>query len=203
MKTEAKKIIPLSALAIILMSVSPLAFASTLTVNLNPKTGVANVNAVSTTKIVFTYPSNSTVSNYLRNVSSSQSLSGKFAGDSQGARELQGNFDDHDAHVAVSNMSVSVNYTAKGNATTLVIDKTTDVNATVSGIFSVVNGSVTADLGWRAFMIRGALDLPFGGHMMDVNLAGSAMLDSLGSHGYASAWLMGAFGGGAFWNRPR
>ena len=202
MKTVLKKITPLAALAIVLISLSPLAFASTLTVNLNPKTGVANINAVSTTKIVLTYPANSSVSKSLRNVSSSQSLSGKFAGDSEGALELQGSFDDHDGHVTVSNMSVSVLYTAKGNATTLVIEKSTDVNATVSGVFHVVNGSVRADLGWRAFLIRGAFDLPLGGRMMDVNLAGPALEDSIGARPFASAWLLGTFGGGAFWDRP-
>jgi hypothetical protein len=202
MKTEVKKVIPLATLVIILISLSPMAYASTLTVNLNPKTGLAKVDSVSTTKIVFTYPANSTISNYLRNVNSSLSLSGSFDGSAPGTRELQGSFDNWDRHITVSNMSVAVDYSAKGNTTVLVVNKMTKVSATVSGVFSVVNGSVTADLGWRAFVIGGAMNLPLDGQNVDVNLAGPAMENSLGSHGDAAAWLLGAFGRGAFWNRP-
>jgi hypothetical protein len=171
-------------------------------VNLNPKTGVATLDSVSTTKIVFTYPANSTVSNYLRNVSSSLSLSGKFGGSDSGTKELQGSFEYWSHHITVSNVSVALDYSAKGNATTLVVDKTTKVNATVTGAFSVVNGTVTANLGWRAFIVRGALDFPLNGHDVDVNLAGSALEDSFGDHGYAAVWLYNQFGGGGFWNRP-
>ena len=201
MKT-VKRVIPLATLAIVIISVSPLAYASTLTVNLNPKTGLATLDSVSTTKITFTYPANSTISKYLRNVSSSLSLSGNFDGSTSGARELQGSFDDEDSHVSVSSVSVAINYTAKGSDTSLVVDKTTDINATVTGVFSVVNGTVKADLGWRAFVVRGAMDVPLGGRNVEVNLAGSAMEDSLGSRMDASMWLLSAFGSGSFWNRP-
>ena len=201
MKTEAKKILPLATLAVLLFVVSPLANASTLTVNLNPKSGLAEVDSISTTKIVFVYPSDSTVSKYLRNVSSSLSLSGTFDGGSRAALELQDTFDGLDSHISVTNMSVDVSYGAKGNATTLVIRTFTDVNATVTGVFQVVNGTVRANLGWRAFIVRGALDLPLGGRTVDVNLAGDAMVDSLGSHMAGGAWLSSAFGGFSFWNR--
>ena len=199
---KGTRIIPLATLAVLLIAVSPIAYASTLTVNLNPKTGLANVDSVSTTKIVFTYPANSTISKYLRNVSSSSTFSGSFTGTSQGAQEFEGTLHDWDNRVSVGIMSVAVNYSLKGNTTALVLDKTTSVNATVSGVFRVVNGTVTADLGWRSFIVRGAMDLPLNGHMVDINLAGSAMQDSLGSQSFASGWMMGAFGGGSFWNRP-
>ena len=203
MNTEAKKIIPLATIAILLFVVSPLADASTLTVNLNPKTGVATLDSVSTTKIVFTYPANSSISNYLRNVSSTFSLSGKFDGASSGARELQGSFVEWDHHVSVSNISVAVSFSAKGNSTALVVNKVAQVNATVSRAFSVVNGTVTANLGWRAFVVRGSMNLPLEGHDVDINLAGSAMEESIvGSHAYAAGWLTTSFGGGSFWNRP-
>jgi len=202
MKKEMKRIVPLVTLAALLVSLSPIASASTLTINLNPATGAARVNSVSTSKIVFTYPANSTISNYLKNVNSSLNLKGSFDGSSSGTLELQGSFDGWDHHVKVSNMSVAVNYSAKGNSTALVIDKMTNVSATVSGVFSIVNGTVTADLGWRAFVITGAMDLPFNGHDYDVNLAGAAMTNSLGSHATAAAWLYNQFGGGSFWNRP-
>ena len=202
MKTEAKKIAPLATIAVLLFVVSPLANASTLTVNLNPKSGTAEVDSVSTTKIIFTYPPDSTVSNYLRNISSSFSLTGTFDRSSQGALELQGTFDRWDSNISVTNMSVDVSYGAKGNATTLVIIMAANINATVTGVFQVVNGTVKANLGWRAFIIKGAFSLPLGGRMIDVNLAGDALEDSLGSHVAGSNWLASAFGGGSFWNKP-
>ena len=200
MKNKTNKIIPLTALAIVLLSLAPMVTASTLSVSLNPKTDLAKIDSMSSTKIVFTYPADSSISNYLRNVSSSTSLKGSFDGSTSGARELQGSFDDEDSHVVVNNMSVAFGYTAKGSATELVIDKTTNITAWVSGVFSVVNGSVTANLGWRAFVIRGALSLPLENHMVDVNLAGSIMDDSFGDHAYAAGFLQAAAGG--WWNRP-
>ncbi len=200
MKQAVRKLVPLTALAIVLITVSPLAFASTLTVNLNPTTRVAVVDSVSTTKIVFTYPVNSSVSNYLKSMNSSYSLKGSFDGTTSGAHELQGSFDDEDSRVTVQNMSVSTSFSAKGSATSLVIDKTTNITATVSGVFTVVNGTVIADLGWRAFVIRGALNLPLGGRDVDVNLQGSAMENSLGTHFGEAAFLQSY--AGAWWSRP-
>jgi hypothetical protein len=202
MKQATKTILPLTALAILLVSVSPLAYASTLTVNLNPKTGLAKLDSTSTTKITFTYPSNSTISKYLRNVSSSYTSKGQFTGSDSGTQLLQGSFDDEDSHISVRNMTVSVSYSAKGSATELVVNKQTNVSAWVSGAFSVVNGSVTANLGWRAFVVRGAMDLPLEGRTVDVNLVGSSMEDSIATHYAAAAIFLGAFGGGTIWNRP-
>ena len=199
---KGTRIIPLATLAILLIAVSPMAYASTLTVNLNPKSGLATVDSVSTTKMVFTYPANSAISKYLSNVSSSSTFSGSFMGTSQGAEEFQGTLHDWDSRVSVSNMSVAIDYSLKGNTTALVLDKTTKINATVSGVFRVVNGTVQANLGWRSFIVRGAMNLPLDGHTMDINLAGSAMEDSLGQQSFASGWMMGSFGGDSFWNRP-
>ena len=200
MKNQAKRFIPITALAIVLLSLAPMVTASSLSVSLNPKTDLAKIDSMSSTKIVFTYPADSSISNYLRNVSTSTSLKGSFDGSTSGARELQGSFDDEDSHVVVNNMSVAFGYTATGSATELVIDKTTNITAWVSGVFSVVNGSVTANLGWRAFVIRGALSLPLENHMVDINLAGSIMDDSFGDHASAAGFLQAAAGG--WWNRP-
>lgn len=202
MKNSAKNIIPLTTLAILLISIAPMASASTLTVNLNPTTGLAKVNSVSTTKIVFTYPAGSMVSNYLKNVSSSQTLKGSFNGSTTGAQELQSSFDDEESHVSVKNMSASVSYTALGNATALVVTKTTNITSWVSGVFIVVNGTVHADLGWRAFVVQGSLYLPLEDHSVDINLVGSTMQDSLASHEVAAVFLLNMFGGGSIWFRP-
>jgi hypothetical protein len=200
MKNNVKSILPITALAVVLLSLAPMVSASTLTVNLNPKTGLAKIDSMSSTKIVFTYPANSSVSSFLRNVSSSINLKGSFAGTTSGAQELQGTFDDEDAHVVVKNMTVAFGYTAEGSTTQLVIYKSTNITAWVSGVFSVVNGSVTANLGWRAFVIRGALNLPLENQNVDVNLAGSTMDESFGSHAYAAGFLQTMAWG--WWNRP-
>ena len=200
MKNQAKSIIPITALAIVLLSLAPMVSASTLTVNLNPKTGLAEISSMSSSKIVFTYPSDSSISSYLRNISSSVNLKGSFQGSTSGAQELQGSFDDEDSHVVVNNMSVAFGYTAKGTATELVIDKTTNITAWVSGVFSVVNGSVTANMRWRSFVIRGAMSLPLENHDVDINLAGSTMGDSFGGHSSAAGFLQTAALG--WWNRP-
>jgi hypothetical protein len=202
MKKEMKRVLPLATLAVLLVSLSPIASASTLTINLNPTTGAAQINSVSSSKIVFTYPANSTISNYLKSVNSSLNLKGSFDGSSSGTLELQGSFDGWNHHIKVSGMSVAVDYSAKGNSTALVINKMTNVTATVLGVFSVVNGTVTANLGWRAFVIAGAMNLPFNGHDYDINLAGAAMMNSLSSHATAASWLFNQFGGVSFWNRP-
>ena len=202
MKNRAGRIIPLAAIAILLISVSPLAFASTLTVNLNPSTGLAQVDSVSTTSMVFTYPENSTASNYLRNVSTSFSVNGTFGGSSDGILALQDVFHHDGSHVSVENASVSYDYSAVGNATTLVIHKTTNITAWVSGVFEVVNGTVQADLGWRSFVVPGPLDFHLGDQMMDVNLVGPTMQYSLGQHPMEEGFLLGAFGEWGIWNRP-
>ena len=183
-------------MAILLFAVSPLADASTLTVNLNPNTGVATLDSASSTKIVFTYPANSSVSNYLSNVNSTLNLSGKFDGSFSGVRQLQDSFNEWNQHLSVSNISVAVNFSAIGNTTALVVNKVTQLNATVSGAFTVVNGTATANLGWRAFIVRDAMNLPLEGHNVDINLAGPAMEESImGSHASAAEWLVSSFGG--------
>ncbi|MDG6990008.1 MAG: hypothetical protein JRM99_01150 [Nitrososphaerota archaeon] len=202
MKKTAKSIVPLTALAIVLLSLAPTVVASTLTVNLNPTTRLAKVDSVSTTTIVFTYPAGSSASKYLENVSSSVNLNSTFTGGSSGAMELQNTFDSDESHVSVNNMTVALHYTATGNATELVIDKVTNVTAWVSGVFSVVNGSVVANMRWRSFVVRGAMDLNMGDHMMDINMVGSTVQSSLASSGTAASFLLDYFGGRSIWNQP-
>jgi hypothetical protein len=201
MKKTAKRIIPLATLAILLISIAPAVNASTLTVNLNPTTGLAKINSVSTTKIVFTYPAGSSVSKYLENVSSTVDLNSTFAGTSGGARELQGSFDHQDKHISVQNMTVALDYVAKGSATELVIDKTTNVTAWATGAFAVVNGSVTADLGWRSFVVQGPLNLDMDDHNMDINQVGSAVQYSIASQAVAASFMLNAFGGRSIWGQ--
>ncbi len=201
MKNSTKRIVPLTALAVLLLSLAPMVNASTLTVDLNPQTQTAKVNSVSVTKIVFTYPANSTISNFLENVSSSVKLNSSYTGGT-GVQELQGSFDNEDNHISVQNMTVALDYSAKGNSTTLVINKLTNVTSWVTGVFKVVNGTVQADLGWRAFVVRGAMNLDMHDHMVDINMVGSTVQDSLSTHAFALGFLLSAFGGSSVWNSP-
>lgn len=202
MRNSTSKVIALTTLALLLVSTAPAAFGSTLTIDLNPTTKVAKVTSVSVTHIVLTYPVNTTLSDYLKGVNSSLKLNGTFQQGEAGVEELQGSFADEGSHVSVQNMTVSIDYSAKGNATALVIDKETSITAWVTGVFSVVNGTVKADLKWRSFVIVGALNLNFGDHMMDVNQVGPAMEDSLAEHTFATQYILGAFGGATIWHRP-
>jgi hypothetical protein len=202
MKTAANRLVPLTVLAILLISAAPLAYASTLTVTLNPITKLAKIDSVSTTKIVFTYPATSAMATYLKGDSSSLKLNGTFAGGTTGVEELQRSFPYHDGHISVKNMTVSLDYSTNGNATALVVNKMTHITAWVSGVFSVVNNTVKADLGWRSFIVRGAMDVDMENHPVDINLVGSAMADSLGSHQIALGFLSSSFGGGDIWSRP-
>jgi hypothetical protein len=203
MKIQAGKLLPLAIISLLALSTAPTAFASTLTVTLNPATKVAEFQAVSMTNIVLTYPANSTLSSYLKDVNSSVVLSGTFEHGSDGVQAFQGGFHQEDPLVGVNNMSVSVDNTAVGNATTLVIHKATNITAWVTGVFTVVNGTVEADLRWRSFVIPGALDLDFAGHPgFDVNLVGSAFQYSLATRITALQFLVGGFGGYGIWSRP-
>jgi hypothetical protein len=192
-----------AALAVLVLSLAPAAYASTLTVDLNPSTQVAELTSVSTTHFVLGYPANSTLSSYLKGYNSSSSVSGSFNSSSDGLRHFRGQFrDGAGENVSVTNMTVSYTYTANANSTALVVEKQTVITAWVAGAFKVSNGTVTADLGWRSFYVSGALDLNLGDHMVDVNLAGSALTQSTFGRGMGVEMLTGMFAGNSLWTRP-
>ena len=203
MKRPVKILAPVSLLALLLLSFVPAASASTLTVDLNPATGVAAMQSTSVTNIVLTYPANSSLSDYLSGLSYNASSSGTFPAGSQGVSAFEGHFrDDDGSSVSISNLNVSASYVANANATTLVIMKQTVISATVSGVFSVVNGTVTANLGWRSFHIDGALDLTLQGHVFDINLLGSSVTWAMGGRSLGIAVVTGMFGGESLWSTP-
>lgn len=191
-----------AVLAVLVLSLAPSAFASTLTVDLNPSTQVAKLTSVSSTHFVLDYPANSTLSSYLKGYNSSSSLSGGFNSTSEGLRNFMGQIHyEADDNVSVTNMTVSYSYSAKANSTALVVDKQTDITAWVAGAFKVSNGTVTADLGWRSFYVGGALDLDLQGHAVDVNLAGSALTQSTLGRSLGVQMLTGMFAGKSLWTR--
>ncbi|MGH9918983.1 MAG: hypothetical protein ACRD6W_08970 [Nitrososphaerales archaeon] len=192
-----------AVLALLTVSLAPGVFASTLTVDLNPTTQVAKLTSVSKTNFVLSYPANSTLSSYLRGYNASSSLSGGFNSSSDGLRHFVEEFrGGADENVSITNMTASYSYTANANSTALVVEKQTTITASVAGLFKVANGSVTADLAWRSFYVSGALDLDFGNQTVDVNLAGSAITQSVLGRGAGTAMLSGMFSGGGLWTRP-
>ena len=101
--------------------------------------------------------------------------------------------------VTVQNLSASLSTTAKANTTAMVITRQTNITGFVSGVFNVTNGTVTANLGWKAFAIRGPFDVPLDGHNYDLNTLGSAAIMPMG--GVASSFLSGSFGDRNIWSR--
>ncbi len=200
---NSHRIVGLAVLAVLVLSLEPAAFASNLTVNLNPNTQVAKLTSVSTTNLVLAYPANSTLSNYLKGYNSSLALSGNFNSSSDAVQNFREHFhDDSNDQVSIRNMTVSYKYNAKANSTALVVNKETDITAWVTGAFKVSNGTVTANMGWRSFYISGALNVNLEDHMVDVNLAGSSLTQSISGRSLGMAMLTGMFAGGGLWTRP-
>lgn len=201
-KIRERGLASLAVLSLILIAAAPAAYASTLTVNLNPNTKTADFNSVSTTTIILTYPENSSLSNALNGYHSSSSLSGSFSGSSDAAGMLQSRFDDEDSHVRINNMTVSVSSTAKANSTALVVEKTTNITASVTGVFTVVNGTVHANLRWKAFSVPGDWTLNLEDREVEVNLVGSAVTEQLSDHPLMATALVGMFGDFGLWRKP-
>jgi hypothetical protein len=202
LKKSIRKLAPLTLLSVLLLAVAPAAYASTLNVTINPQTKLAELKSVSTTHVVLTYPAGSGLSDFLKNYSSSVTWSGHFNSSSFGAEELQTSFQENDQEVRVQNMSVSYTLTAKGSDTQLVIDKETDITAWVSGVFRVVNGTVRADLGWKAFIVPGQMTLNLEDHMVEVNEVGSAFSLQFGDHPIITSAIIGMFANAELWHAP-
>jgi hypothetical protein len=203
-KIDGSRIAALGILAALLLSaLAPAAYASTLTVYLNPNSRVTKLASVSSTDFTLTYPAGSSLSTYLKGYNSTKSLSGNFSTGSDAVTGFEGHFeDDSGDHVSIQNMTVSYTYNAKANATALVIHKETDITAWVNNVFKVSNGTVVADLGWRSFYIRGALDLALGGSTIDVNLAGSSLTEGLTGRTNGLELMTGLFASDQLWSRP-
>lgn len=193
-------IIPLALLSLLVLATVPPANASTLMVTINPTSKSAELQSISSTTIVLTYPSGSTLSMYLSNVSTSVSYTSSFTGGSYPVLALQSGFAIRDRFAQLQNTTISYSEVAKGNATALVIHKDTNITAWVSGLFTIVNGTVHVDLGWRAFAVPGNMTLNFNGQMVDVNLVGSAVAYPLRGHPIIRAFLSGRFGGSQIWD---
>ena len=193
-------ILPLALLALLVLAIAPAVSASTLTVTINPSSKSAELNSTSSTTIVLTYPSDSNLAKELGNLSSSASYSSSFSGNSGPFLVLQNGFALRDPSVQVQDLAISYSETAKGNGTALVIHKVTSINATVTGLFTITNGTVHVNLGWRSFYVPGNMTLNLQGRMVDINYVGSAVAYPLNNHPLLAAFLFGRFGGDRVWN---
>ncbi|MCL5068335.1 MAG: hypothetical protein M1368_08295 [Thaumarchaeota archaeon] len=91
---------------------------------------------------------------------------------------------------------------AKANSSALVIIRTTNLTAWVTGIYNNTNGELEANLDWKAFTIRGSFIVPMDGRNMDLNMLGSGMQESLGDNNIATLFLSQSFGSDNIWSRP-
>jgi hypothetical protein len=196
-----RKLLPILALSVFLIASTPAVYASTLKVSLNPSSQTATVTSSSNTVLILTYPSNSSISHYLRNYSSSVTWKGSFSGNSEGALVLQGGLEEEDHDVRIKSMNVSYSLKATGNATAFVLNKETDITAVVTGVFKVVNGTVTANLDWKAYHVPGDMTLKLEDHTVEVNHVGSTFETQLGSQPYLAGAFSAMFGGGGLWHK--
>lgn len=197
---KTRSILPLAALALLVLAVAPAVSGSTLTVTINPTSKSAELSSTSSTTIVLTYPADSNLAKYLSNLSNSVSYSSSFTGNSIPALVLQSGFELRDHSIQVQKMAISYSETAKGNDTALVIHKVTNITASVTGLFTIENGTVDINLGWRSFYVPGNMSLDLQGRMVDVNFVGSAVAYPLSNRPLLAAFLFGRFGGDHIWN---
>ena len=200
-KAASRLVLGSVLVALLLITSLPIVSASTVNIDLNPTTNVAKVTGISTTTIVFTYPANSTISKIMNGSNYSMQASGNIAGDQSPAMDFQDALRNYTSDITVQNLSASLSTTAKANTTAMVITRETNITGYVSGVFNVTNGTVTADLGWRAFVIRGPFVVPLDGHDYDLNTLGSAAMMPMGGDGMASSFLSGSFGDQNIWSR--
>ena len=125
--------------------------------------------------------------------------SGNIAGGQVPAVDFQDALRNYTSEVTVQNLSASLSTIAKANTTAMVITRQTNITGYVSGVFNVTNGTVTANLGWKAFVITGPFVVPLDGHDYDLNTLGSAATMPMG--GVASSFLSGSFGDRNIWSR--
>ncbi|MGC8497038.1 MAG: hypothetical protein ACP5NL_03450 [Thermoplasmata archaeon] len=186
-----KKTISLIVMALVITSISvPLVSASSLTVHVYPAKNQAEINAVSNTKIVFTYPNQSAISDVLNGTNYSYSMEVNITHGDSSIAFFEGFLRSHYTNISVENMSVTMNVRAVANNTTLVITKNMNINIWISGIFNKTkNGTTIANMSWRDFAVNGKFDVNYNGKTWDINEAGGMMNNVMGN-GWNIFYLM-------------
>lgn len=181
-----------------MMVLSPIAAnAATVTVTAYPTQNVSNIVINDTVYMVFTYPANSFVSNALNGSSYSLRLSANNIPDNSGAfNSFQHAFinrHDDNSSVSLLNMSVTETKTLVANTTTMVMSRSTEINAWVSGIFNkTASGKVIGNFGWKSFEINRALNVKFDGESEDINFIGNSFFAPMGAKFGLMSMLMSA-----------
>ncbi len=186
-----KKTISLIVMALVLTSISvPLVSASSLTVHVYPAKNQAEINAVSDTKIVFTYPNQSTISDMLSGTNYTYNMVVNITHGESSIAFFEGFLRSHYSNISVENMSVTMNVKAVANNTTLIITKSMNINIWISGIFNKSkNGTTIANMSWKDFAVNGKFDVNYNGNTWDINEAGG-MIDNVMGLGWNAFYLM-------------
>jgi hypothetical protein len=172
-----KKTISFMVMALVLISISvPIVSASSLTVHVYPSKNQAEINAVSDTKIVFTYPNQSRISDLLNGTNYSYNMEVNITHGNSSIAFFEGFLRSHYSNISVENMSVTMNVKAVANYTTLIITKSMNLNIWISGIFNKTKNGTVANMSWRDFAVNGKFDV----NNWDINEAGGMMNNVMG-----------------------
>jgi hypothetical protein len=204
------------ALVSTMMLLSPIAAnAATVTVTAYPAQNVSNVMINDSVYMIFTYPANSFVSNALNGSNYSYKLSasnipynsGSFmsfqnALQNRQGDNKQGNDDplnnspivpQNNSTVTLLNMSVTESKSMVANTTTMVLSRSTIINAWVSGIFNKTSsGRIVGNFGWKSFRVDSQFDVNFNGESEDINFIGNSFFAPMGSRFGMMSFLMAA-----------
>jgi hypothetical protein len=171
-----KKTISLVVMALVLTSLAlPVVSGSTLTVYVYPSKNQAEINAVSDTKIIFTYPNNSTVSNRLNGLNYSYSMSLNYTGSVYPLKIFERFLRNHFSNVTLENLSIIVNLKALANSTTLIITKNMTLTLWLSGIFNKTKNTTVANMSWKDFAVTGSFNVSYQGNSCDLNEVGGSI----------------------------
>ncbi|MGC8662790.1 MAG: hypothetical protein ACP5SF_01385 [Thermoplasmata archaeon] len=151
-----RKIIALSAILVVVLSLMiPAAYGSTLKITLYPNKNLANVNLESESKLIFTYPNGSSISDQLKGTYVNESFSETFNHPSDHAIAfMEGYLKSRYHNVTVNNMTVIFNLTKKANYTTMIIYKNLSINLWLTGIFNKTKSETKVNMSWRAFEVK-------------------------------------------------
>ncbi|MEM3333375.1 MAG: hypothetical protein QW745_04125, partial [Thermoplasmata archaeon] len=168
-----------NAIVLVLASVflisllAPAATGSYLNVTIYPDKGLANIKLNSDASLIFTYPANGTVYQYISkhfNGTQIYSFSLNFTHPSDWAISfMEGWLKSRYHNISVENMSIIYNVVLNANKTTLVITKLVTINLWVTGIFNKTKSETKVNMSWRAFEVKGSFNISYKNKTFDKN----------------------------------
>ncbi len=164
---------------LLVMVATPLVNGVQVNATINTQTNVANVNATSNYVMVFNYPNNSTVSNYLSGINYSFTATSTITSSSMAVldRSIENTSNNTSEGFTphVVNATIIYSYKAIGNNTTLRVYRNLTLEMSITNILKKVNGHYVIDMSWRAFKVQGELMSTINGREIDVNDLGDQM----------------------------